>query len=75
MSEFSNILSLKLLRSVELFTRLTMLQLSQLADSLVEVSFTDGQVIVDKVLGVKTVCLMLLGCYFETYGLLVWLLT
>lgn len=48
MSEFSNILSLKLLRSVELFTRLTMLQLSQLADSLVEVSFTDGQVIVDK---------------------------
>lgn len=48
MSEFSNIPSLKLLRSVQLFTRLTVLQLSQLADSLVEVSFADGQVIVDK---------------------------
>uniref|UniRef100_A0A0E0G4W6 protein-serine/threonine phosphatase n=1 Tax=Oryza nivara TaxID=4536 RepID=A0A0E0G4W6_ORYNI len=48
MSEFSNIPSLKLLRSVELFTRLTMLQLSQLADSLVEVTFGDGQMIVDK---------------------------
>uniref|UniRef100_A0A0E0JYH6 protein-serine/threonine phosphatase n=1 Tax=Oryza punctata TaxID=4537 RepID=A0A0E0JYH6_ORYPU len=49
MSEFSNLPSLKLLRSVELFTRLTMLQLSQLADSLVEVTFADGQMIVDKV--------------------------
>uniref|UniRef100_J3LBS7 protein-serine/threonine phosphatase n=1 Tax=Oryza brachyantha TaxID=4533 RepID=J3LBS7_ORYBR len=48
MSEFSNIPSLKLLRSVELFTRLTILQLSQLADSLVEVTFADGQMIVDK---------------------------
>ncbi|KAL5208603.1 hypothetical protein ABZP36_033038 [Zizania latifolia] len=48
MSEFSNIPSLKLLRSVELFTRLTVLQLSQLADSLVEVTFSDGQLIVDK---------------------------
>ena len=48
MSEFSNMPSLKLLRSVQLFTRLTVLQLSQLADSLVEVSFADGQVIVDK---------------------------
>uniref|UniRef100_A0A0D9YQG7 protein-serine/threonine phosphatase n=1 Tax=Oryza glumipatula TaxID=40148 RepID=A0A0D9YQG7_9ORYZ len=48
MSEFSNIPSLKLLRSVELFTRLTTLQLSQLADSLVEVTFGDGQMIVDK---------------------------
>ncbi|KAL5211672.1 hypothetical protein ABZP36_022519 [Zizania latifolia] len=48
MSEFSNIPALKLLRSVELFTRLTMLQLSQLADSLVEVTFSDGQQIVDK---------------------------
>lgn len=52
MSEFSNIPSLKLLRSVELFTRFTVLQLSQLAESLVEVSFADGQKIVDKVLGV-----------------------
>ncbi|KAF0932343.1 hypothetical protein E2562_010290 [Oryza meyeriana var. granulata] len=48
MSEFSNIPSLKLLRSVDLFTRLTMVQLSQLADSLVEVTFADGQIIVDK---------------------------
>ncbi|XP_052143340.1 protein phosphatase 2C and cyclic nucleotide-binding/kinase domain-containing protein isoform X2 [Oryza glaberrima] len=48
MSEFSNIPSLKLLRSVELFTRLTILQLSQLADSLVEVTFGDGQMLVDK---------------------------
>ncbi|XP_062218850.1 protein phosphatase 2C and cyclic nucleotide-binding/kinase domain-containing protein isoform X2 [Phragmites australis] len=48
MSEFSNIPSLKLLRSVELFTRFTVLQLSQLAESLVELSFADGQIIVDK---------------------------
>ncbi|OEL15911.1 Protein phosphatase 2C and cyclic nucleotide-binding/kinase domain-containing protein [Dichanthelium oligosanthes] len=48
MSEFSNIPSLKLLRSVELFTRFTVLQLSQLAESLVEASFADGQTIVDK---------------------------
>ncbi|CAL5022586.1 unnamed protein product [Urochloa decumbens] len=48
MSEFSNIPSLKLLRSVELFKRFTVLQLSQLAESLVEVSFADGQTIVDK---------------------------
>ncbi|CAN6251208.1 unnamed protein product [Urochloa humidicola] len=48
MSEFSNIPSLKLLRSVELFTRFTVLQLSQLAESLVEVSFANGQTIVDK---------------------------
>mgnify|MGYP000968371694 CR=1 FL=1 len=58
MSEFSNIPSLKLLRSVQLFTRLTVLQLSQLADSLVEVSFADGQVIVDKVYCLKIVFLM-----------------
>jgi CRP-like cAMP-binding protein len=50
MSEFSNIPSMKLLRSVELFTRCTMLQLNQLAESLAEVSFADGQIIVDEVL-------------------------
>lgn len=49
MSEFSNISSLKLLRSVELFSRLTILQLSQIADSLVEISFSDGQHIINKV--------------------------
>lgn len=49
MSEFSNLSSLKLLRSVDLLSKLTILQLSQIADSLSEVSFSDGQTIVDKV--------------------------
>ncbi|XP_062148034.1 protein phosphatase 2C and cyclic nucleotide-binding/kinase domain-containing protein [Alnus glutinosa] len=48
MSEFSNLSSLKLLRSVDLLSRLTILQLSHIADSLSEVSFSDGQTIVDK---------------------------
>ncbi|KAM7509556.1 hypothetical protein LguiA_020009 [Lonicera macranthoides] len=48
MSEFSNLSSLKLLRSVDLLSKLTILQLSQIADSLSEVSFSDGQTIVDK---------------------------
>ncbi|XP_020099469.1 protein phosphatase 2C and cyclic nucleotide-binding/kinase domain-containing protein isoform X2 [Ananas comosus] len=48
MSEFSNMSSLKLLRSVELFSKLTILQLSRIAESLMEVSFADGQVIIDK---------------------------
>ncbi|KAK6151829.1 hypothetical protein DH2020_014464 [Rehmannia glutinosa] len=48
MSEFSNLSSLKLLRSVDLLSRLTILQLSHIADSLSEVSFCDGQKIVDK---------------------------
>lgn len=49
MSEFSNLASLKLLRSVEIFSRLTILQLSQIADSLEEVSFSDGEEIISKV--------------------------
>lgn len=49
MSEFSNLSSLKLLRSVDLLSRLTILQLSHIAESLTEVSFTDGQSIVAKV--------------------------
>lgn len=49
MSEFSNLSSLKLLRSVDLLSRLTILQLSNIADSLLEVSFCDGQRIVDNV--------------------------
>lgn len=49
MSEFSNLSSLKLLRSVELLSRLTILQLSHVADSLSEVSFSDGQTIFDMV--------------------------
>ncbi|KAL3535710.1 hypothetical protein ACH5RR_004171 [Cinchona calisaya] len=48
MSEFSNLSSLKLLRSVDLLSRLTILQLSQIADSLSEVSFFNGQTIVEK---------------------------
>ncbi|KAK6944938.1 PPM-type phosphatase-like domain, partial [Dillenia turbinata] len=48
MSEFSNLSSLKLLRSVDLLSRLTILQLSHVADSLSEVSFSDGQTIVDE---------------------------
>lgn len=49
MSEFSNLSSLKLLRSVDLLSRLTILQLSQISDSLSEVSFSSGQRIIDKV--------------------------
>ncbi|PIN11681.1 Serine/threonine protein phosphatase [Handroanthus impetiginosus] len=48
MSEFSNLSSLKLLRSVDLLSRLTILQLSHIADSLSEMYFCDGQKIVDK---------------------------
>lgn len=49
MSEFSNLSSLKLLRSVDLLSRLTILQLSHLADTLSEVSFSAGQTIVNMV--------------------------
>ncbi|CAK9172737.1 unnamed protein product [Ilex paraguariensis] len=45
-SEFSNLSSLKLLRSVDLLSRLTILQLSHIADSLSKVSFSKGQTIV-----------------------------
>ncbi|WCJ42524.1 Protein phosphatase 2C and cyclic nucleotide-binding/kinase domain-containing protein [Euphorbia peplus] len=47
MSEFSNLVSLKLLRGVDLLSRLTILQLSRIADSLDEVAFLDGQTIVN----------------------------
>ncbi|KAE9588174.1 putative cGMP-dependent protein kinase AGC-PKA-PKG family [Lupinus albus] len=47
-SEFSNLSSLKLLRSIDLLSRLTILQLSQISDSLSEVSFSSGQTIIDK---------------------------
>lgn len=46
MSEFSNMSSLKLLRSVDLLSKFTILQLSQIADSLSELTFSDGQTIV-----------------------------
>ncbi|XP_077209972.1 protein phosphatase 2C and cyclic nucleotide-binding/kinase domain-containing protein isoform X2 [Tasmannia lanceolata] len=48
MSEFSNLSSLKLLRSIDILSRLTILQLSHIADSLLELSFSDGQMIIDK---------------------------
>lgn len=48
MSEFSNLASLKLLRSVDLLSRLTILQLSHIADSLLELPFSDGQTIANK---------------------------
>lgn len=47
MSEFSNLSSLKLLRSIDLLSRLTILQLSHIAESLSEFSFSDGQTIVN----------------------------
>ena len=53
MSEFSNLSSLKMLRSVDLLSRLTILQLSHIAESLSEVSFSDGQSIVKKVSGFR----------------------
>ncbi|CAH2051180.1 unnamed protein product [Thlaspi arvense] len=48
MSEFSNLAALKLLRSVDLLSRLTILQLSHVAESLSEACFSDGQTIVNK---------------------------
>ncbi|XP_068643392.1 protein phosphatase 2C and cyclic nucleotide-binding/kinase domain-containing protein-like isoform X2 [Aristolochia californica] len=48
MSEFSNLPSFKLLRSVELLSRLTILQLSHIADLLQELSFSDGQTLFDR---------------------------
>lgn len=47
-SEFSNLSSLKLLRSVDLLSRLSILQLSQISDSLSEVTFSSGQTIINK---------------------------
>ncbi|XP_022893311.1 protein phosphatase 2C and cyclic nucleotide-binding/kinase domain-containing protein isoform X2 [Olea europaea var. sylvestris] len=48
MTEFSNLSLLKLLRSVDILSRLPILQLSHIADSLSQLSFSDGQTIVDK---------------------------
>lgn len=47
MSEFTNMSSLKLLRSVDILSKLTILQLSHIADSLSEISFSDGQTILE----------------------------
>lgn len=59
MSEFSNLSSLKLLRSVDLLSRLTILQLSHIADSLSVVSFSDGRTIINKVFSTSCFCLHL----------------
>ncbi|XP_031487553.1 protein phosphatase 2C and cyclic nucleotide-binding/kinase domain-containing protein [Nymphaea colorata] len=48
MSEFSNLSALKLLRSVDCLSKLTIMQLSDIADSLVEISFSDGETIINK---------------------------
>ncbi|KAK1265063.1 Protein phosphatase 2C and cyclic nucleotide-binding/kinase domain-containing protein [Acorus gramineus] len=48
MMEFTNLATLKLLRSVELLSRLTILQLSRIAETLMEISFSDGQTIIEK---------------------------
>ncbi|CAH9131278.1 unnamed protein product [Cuscuta epithymum] len=47
-SEISYLSSLKLLHSVDLLSRLTILQLNHIADSLSEISFSDGQTIANK---------------------------
>lgn len=62
MSEFSNLSSLKLLRSVDLLSRLSILQLSQISDSLSEVPFSSGQTIIDKVSFHLVTCVHLFLC-------------
>lgn len=61
MSKFSNSSSLKLLRSVDLLSRLTISQLSQISDCLSEVSFSNGQTISNMDMG-------LLGLYIIQKG-------
>eukprot|EP01018_Ginkgo_biloba_P033871 Gb_14360 [translate_table: standard] len=46
--EFTNSATLKILRSIEVLAKLTLLQLNRLAGALSEVSFMDGEKIVDK---------------------------
>ncbi|KAI4376589.1 hypothetical protein MLD38_014335 [Melastoma candidum] len=48
MSELSDLSSLKLLQSVDLLSKLTILQLNRIADSLADLSFSDGQSLFDK---------------------------
>ncbi|CAK9329417.1 unnamed protein product [Citrullus colocynthis] len=52
--EFSNLSFLKLFRLVELLSKLTILQLSHVAECLSEVHFSDGELIVDD--GTKGLC-------------------
>ncbi|PKI68298.1 hypothetical protein CRG98_011328, partial [Punica granatum] len=67
MSEFSNLSSLKLLRSIDLLSRLTILQLSHIAESLSEVSFTDGQTIVDQNEGLSAMYIIQKGLVRLTF--------
>lgn len=69
MSEFSNLSSLKLLRSVDLLSRLTILQLSHLADTLSEVSFSAGQTIVNMVKSMSRICFLYLGFFLSFFPL------
>lgn len=71
-SEFSNLSSLKLLRSVDLLSRLSILQLSQISDSLMEVSFSSGQTIIDKVsffFLLRNFCAFCFYLFFNFFGM------
>ncbi|XP_078431849.1 protein phosphatase 2C and cyclic nucleotide-binding/kinase domain-containing protein [Wolffia australiana] len=48
MSKFSNLPLLKILRSIELFSKLTILQLKNISDVVEQTSFSDGQQIVER---------------------------
>ncbi|KAL4194085.1 hypothetical protein AMTRI_Chr05g66950 [Amborella trichopoda] len=66
-SEFSKLSSLKLLRSVDMFSRLSVLQLSNIGDALSEVSFSDGQAIVDRSVGLSALYFIKEGQVRLTY--------
>uniref|UniRef100_A0A1D1YQF2 protein-serine/threonine phosphatase n=1 Tax=Anthurium amnicola TaxID=1678845 RepID=A0A1D1YQF2_9ARAE len=66
-SEFSNLSSLKLLRSVDLFSKLTILQLNNVSISLEEKSFSDGQTIIDKNECISALHIILKGQVRVTY--------
>lgn len=66
-SEFSNLSSLKLLRSVDLLSRLSILQLSQISDSLSEVTFSSGQTIINKVSFLASVLLCFYSPFFSKF--------
>lgn len=66
-SEFSNLSSLKLLRSVDLLSRLSILQLSQISDSLSQVTFSSGQTIINKVSFLASVLLCFYSPFFSKF--------
>ncbi|MQM20593.1 hypothetical protein Taro_053617 [Colocasia esculenta] len=67
MSEFSNLSSLKLLRSVEIFSRLTILQLNNISSVLEEISYSDGQTIMGKNECISALHIILKGQVRVTY--------